>query len=343
MRYKVVMPIMLFVAATLSVTGCANRNRVETAPRVVNVRTQTVTVSEDAAVKLYVGTVRPSKSTVLNCKYPGTLVSLEVSQGQQVGKGDVVAVVESQSVKSALDMANASLEQARDGYDRLKAVYESGTVPEVKMVEIQTQLSQAEASAKIAQQAYDDCTVKAPYSGVVSEVYVDEGVDLAIAEPIVRIVDAAALEITIPIPENEIGNLAVGDKARVTVSALNDNVVECKITKKGISASPLSHSYECTLKPLGKTDGLMPGMVCKVNLSASGEGGIVIPASAVKTGAEGRYVWIVRGGVAERADITVDGFSGDGVVVTSGLSEGDRLITSGAQKVSSGMKVNEVE
>ncbi len=335
--------VVAIAGMVVAVTGCAGRGQTVETERVVNVKVQTITASGDANSKTYVGTVSPSKSTVLTSRYPGTLVSLKGVQGQRVAKGDVLAVVEAQSVQSSLEIAKARLEQARDGYERLKKVYASGSVPEVRMVEIETQLAEAEASFKIAQQALDDCTITAPYSGVVSDVYAEEGTEIGLAEPLLRVIDANSLEISIPVPENEIGGVTVGKGATMTVPALNDKVIGCRVTKKGVSASPLSHSYECTLVPASDDGGLMPGMVCKVRLSGEGEEKMVIPASAVKTGAEGRYVWVVEDGKAKRVNIAVDGFSGTGVVVTEGLAVGDELIVSGAQKVSSGMRVNVVE
>lgn len=334
--------VALAVVAVV-LTGCGGRNQEQVAPRIVNVQVQEVCRSQNINSKSYVGSVEPSKSTILSCRYPGTLVNLAVSQGQRVKKGDVIAQVDAQSVKSSLEMAQATLEQAQDGYNRLKKVYESGSVAEVKMVEVETQLSQAQASVKAAQQAYDDCTIKAPYAGVISEVYVDEGIELSIAEAIVRIVDVSSIEITFPVPEGEIGSVTVGNTAYVVVPALNDTGFDCRIIKKGVIASPLSHSYECTLRPAAGADGLMPGMVTKVYLSQNSGERIVIPSGAVKTGEGGRYVWVNDGGKARRVDVTIEGFYGDGVIVSSGLQEGDRLIVKGGQKVSGGMLVNEVE
>ncbi len=334
---------MIVVAAAVILSGCGSRSGEQAATRTVNVQVQVVESSQNVNSKSYVGVVEPSKSTVLSSRYPGTLVKLAVSQGQRVSKGAVIAEVDAQSVKSSLEAAEATLEQAQDGYDRLKKVYESGSVADVKMVEIETQLAQAEASVKAARQAYNDCTVKAPYSGVISDVYVDEGIELSLAEPIAKIVDASSLEITFPVPEGEIGDVAVGTNAYITVPALGDETIECRISKKGVTASPLSHSYECTLKPTGSATGLMPGMVSKVYLASGGAEKIVIPAGAVKTGENSRYVWVAEDGKAKRVDVTIGGFSGDGVIVSSGLKAGDRLIVKGGQKVSTGMAVNEVE
>ena len=200
----------------------------------------------------------------------------------------------------------------------------------------------SQSVTSMREKALDDCTMKAPYAGVVGDVYVDEGVDLGIAEPVVRLMDISSVEISFPVPESEIGGVRTGMKVSFSVPALGDAVHRATVSVKGVSASALSHSYTCTAIPDGKIDGLMSGMVCKVSAGAAGSG-IVIPASSVKTGMDGRYVWIVRDGKAEKRGIETGGFSGDGVIVESGLDSGDLLIVDGAKKVSSGMAVKVLE
>ena len=87
----------------------------------------------------------------------------------------------------------------------------------------------------------------------------------------------------------------------------------------------------------------MPGMVCEVHVSERGGHGAMVPASVVQTGAESRYLWTVRDGRAQKTPVKVGGFSGNGVIITEGLDEGDLVIVEGYQKVSSGMKVTTEE
>ena len=65
--------------------------------------------------------------------------------------------------KSSHEMAHATLDQAEDGYRRAEQVYRSGSIAEVKMVEITTKLNQARAAS--ADKALEDCTIKAPFDG----------------------------------------------------------------------------------------------------------------------------------------------------------------------------------
>ena len=329
------------VAAAFLVSGCRNGHGDRTGVP-VPVKVMTVEKGSNTGEKTYVGTVVPSRSAVLSCSYAGTLVSLRVSEGDAVRQGDTLAVIESQAVISSWKMAHASLAQAEDGYRRLSQVHGSGSVPDVKMVEVETQLDKARASAEAADRALADCTVKAPFDGVVDEIFAEQGVSLAPVAPLFRLLDISSVEISFPVPESEIGGVRTGMKVSFSVPALGDAVHRATVSVKGVSASALSHSYTCTAIPDGKIDGLMPGMVCKVSAGAAGSG-IVIPASSVKTGMDGRYVWIVRDGKAEKRDIETGGFSGDGVIVESGLDSGDLLIVDGAKKVSSGMAVKVLE
>ena len=94
------------------------------------------------------------------------------------------------------------------------------------------------------------------------------------------------------------------------------------------------------LIPSVNVAGLMPGMVCKIYRMAEEGRCVVIPASVVRTDGTGRYVWTVSpDSRVEKKYITVGGFSGKGIIVDSGLEEGEKVITEGTQKVSGGMKV----
>jgi len=269
-----------------------------------------------------------------------------VSQGSRVKAGQTIATVHSESVQNTLSATQATLRQAQDAYDRISSVKDNGSIAPLKVIEVETALEKAKSAYRMAQKSLADCSVKAPYTGTVSEVFVDEGVDLGIAQPIVRIADLDNIEVIISVPESEIARMTVGREATLSVPALDDAAVTVRIVRRGVAASPVSHTYECALAPSARITGLMPGMVGKVVFREDGADGkreIVIPSSAVKTDVDGRYVWTVDGdSIVRKVNVTVGGFAGKGVVITGGLSEGDRLIIDGCSKVSTGMKVEAV-
>lgn len=337
--------LMLMIAVAAVLVSCSGGAAAEKdGDHGIPVKVMTVSQSDNSLSRGYVGTAEAGKSAFVSCRYPGRLVRLNVSAGEQVQAGDVLAEVESQSVISSYEIAHSMLRQAEDGYERARQVYESGGMADVKMVEVEAKLAQARASAAAADAALEDCRVKAPFSGVIGDVLTDEGVELDALDQIVRILDISSVEIRFPVPENELGKISKGAGASVSIPALNVENAEAVITSKGIVASPLSHTYECVLRPVAKIPGLMPGMVAKVHIGSSIGSGVVIPASVIRTDVDGRYVWTVSDDhTVNKTYVVPGGFSGQGILITEGLSDGDRIITEGVQKVCTGLKVRIVE
>lgn len=334
---------ILLVAAALSLAGC-NMQPKGSAPAsrpAVKVETMTVGMEGEMSASRHVGEVIPDKSVVITASYPGTLVSLNVKKGEMVQQGALIGEISSQSVRSSLEIAEATLKQAEDGYERVRQVYGSGSVSQVQMVDIETKLAKARASVDAARQAADDCRMKAPFTGVVSEVYVDNGVELGLSQPVAQIIDATRLRIRIPVHENEINSIAKGSRARVEIPALGLRDIPARITEKSLLPSTLSHSYDCTLEFDQAPKGVMPGMAVKAQFSIEGSAAITVPASAVQMDMDGRYVWLSDSGRVRKAHIEVGGYSGRSVVVSSGLEVGDKVIVAGYHKVSSGMEVTE--
>ena len=313
-------------------------------PVEVTVFVQTMQRSSGQGTASYVGTVEASRTDELSASNSGTVTGLCVKVGDRVRKGQTLAVIESESVRSAYSAAVSSLNQAQDGWDRIQKVRESRSVTEVKVVEVQTKLEQARSAAAAASERVENMTIKAHFDGIVAEVYVSDGVQVNPTQCIARIVDLSSAEIHFPLPENEYSRVAVGTLAEVDIPALARTGLQAMVTAKGAEASKLSRSYDCTLSPRGAFPaGVMPGMVCKISLRSKGEDAFVVPSSAVMTDMQGRYVWTADEGVVDKRYIVVDGYSGKGVVVTEGLKEGCKVIVEGSRKVSTGMKVKTVE
>lgn len=330
----------MFVAliSLLPLTSCRQAKQAKSVAEPPVVRVLSVENSlGNASSASYVGTVRSCRSVTVCTNNSGTLQSFSLRSSDRVSAGQQICFVESLTIRSVYEAAQSSLRQAQDGYERLSKA--GSSVPEVKMVEVESKLAQARASFAAAESSLAKCKVTAPFSGIVDEVYVTEGCELAPSAPVLRLVDTGSLEIAFQVPEKELVSLREGRAATVEVPALGCSF-KAKLKSKGVVASALSHSYECLLVPDRAVDGLLPGMVCKIAMAGESTEAMVIPASAVLTDEGGRYVWTVNDdNRVVKTYIRVNGYSGKGVVVESGLNEGLRVIVDGSRKVSSGMKV----
>jgi RND family efflux transporter, MFP subunit len=307
--------------------------------RVISVKTMTADTLSNIILNTYVGTVEESQSIELNFKYGGTLEQIKVKEGDRVNKGDFIARVSSSALISSQRTAEATLEQAKDGYTRLKKVYDNGSLPEVKWKEMVANLEKAQSSADLANDMVKESTLRAPISGVVASRNAEIGSNISPFQPIVRLINIDGVVVKISVPENEIGKINLDDKATISVAALGDRVYEGKVIEKGMIAAPFSHSYEVKLS-IENTDGLLlPGMIGKTSLKSDISNGIVIPCNIVLLNDKEKFIWVVRDGRAHKCPIKISGYSGKGIIVSEGLHQGDSIIEEGYQKVSEGMKV----
>ena len=343
------------VAVCLSLlASCGKKESKQEAVEAVNVKE--MTVGENSSPVMdgnygYSGTVEEVSGSSLSFTTGGTIMQLNVKVGDRVSKGQLIASVDPTQVKNSYEMAHATKMQAEDAYKRMKQLHDKGSLPEIKWVEAQSQLQQAVSAESIAKKSLADCNLYAPFSGVVSEKYAEVGQNAAPGMPVVKLVTTKALNVKISVPESEMANIHVRQRARIQVQALDSKQYEGYVIEKGVIADPISRSYCVKIRVEGTDNDLLPGMVSQVSLakidaSLSSNGGatILIPASLVQIADDNsRFVWIDEGGKAVRRSIILAEYRSNGVVVTSGLKSGDKVIVEGQQKVSTGVRVKNDE
>lgn len=287
----------------------------------------------------YPGYLEEGQSVELSFKYGGSLDHLYVKEGSSVVKGQKLAQVSSPTVESTLRTAQATLEQAQDAYDRLKAVHEKGSLPEIKWKEMEANLQKAQASYDMAQAMVSENILTAPFSGTIASVNAVTGESLPPMKPVMRLINAKNLSVKISVPEEEIAKVNINDDAEIVVPALGDRHYNGKVSEKGMTSSLLTHSYPVKVLLEQCDEDLQPGMIGKVMLKADINNGIMVPANAILINQDGKFVWIEENGRATRRSIQISGYSGTGVIVSDGLQAGDHVIVEGYQKVSEGMRV----
>lgn len=291
--------------------------------------------------KNYVGIVEESFNSALSFQIGGNVEKVLVQVGESVQEGQLLATLYKKTAQETYNASKASLEQAQDAYDRLSKVHQNGSLPEVKWVEIQTKLAQAQSMEAIAKKSLEECNLYAPFSGVIASRSLEPGMNVLPYAPVLHLMKVNNLKVRVAIPENEIANTKLGQKAHIEVSALPNVSFSGKIIERGIDANTLSRSYPIKIALEESSPQLLPGMVCKVYLQHENEiSNCVIPSYAVQLSYNGEhFVWVSEQSTASRKFIKINGFSKDGVVVSEGLSEGDLVIIAGYHKISEGMKL----
>lgn len=349
--------ILCALLTVIAVCSCGEKKEAEKL-QPVKVKTMTVGVSTSGTGQTYSGTIEESSGSSLSFAGMGTVQSINVSEGQYVQRGQLVGVIDATSARNAYDAAVATREQATDVQKRMRMLHDNGSLPEIKWVETETQVRQAQASEQIAKKALTDTRLYAPYSGYITKKYVEAGANVGPGVPVVELVKIEDVKVKISVPEEEIAGIRPGMPLRIRVSALGNRTFVGKVTEKNVSADPLSRSYEVKALVHNPNHLLLPGMIAEASVSPAGSVGggnryasdvpdlganvIALPAGIVQIDADNRtFVWTVTGGKAKKTYIVTGGNAGDKIAVVSGLQPGDKVIIEGQQKVSTGMEVRE--
>lgn len=338
---------MLVLLATLMVcSACSEKKEVREA-RSVKVKTLTIAAQPLQGGQNYSGTIEETSGTSLSFAGIGTVKSIHVSEGQFVSKGQLIGVLDATSAQNAYEGALAAKEQALDAQQRLKMLHEAGSLPEVKWIEVQTQVRQAIAAEQIARKGLTDTKLYAPFSGYVAEKMVEAGTNVVVGMPVIRLVKIEQVKVKISVPEEEIAHINKGDEVQISVAALGGRTFTGRVSEKAVCADAISRAYEVKAEIANSQHELLPGMIGRASVgkaSAAASEAMTIPADIVQLDFDNRhFVWRVVGGKVEKAYVSLGEMADGQVAVTNGLKPGEKVIVEGQQKVSTGMSVVEVK
>lgn len=336
MKKNYLMAVCLFLTV---MSGCGNKEQAPQQAEPVKVKVMTVVSSVRNEAVRFSGTVQEENGSSLSFPLMGRVKSVKVDLGSRVRQGQLLATLDEVSMQNTYQAAKAALKQAEDVYQRMKELHEKGSLAEMKWVEVQSKLQQAQSMEAVARKNLTDCQLYAPFSGVIAEKSLEVGQNVVPGVQVMKLVSDDRLKVRISVPETEIARVARGQKAVIEAPVLNGTKAEGVVTEKGVQANPLSRSYEVNVGIQTKNTGLLPGMVTEVWLQdADKSQACVLPANVLQLDEHNNYfVWLKgEDGKASKRVVACGKFTATGVTVVNGLNEGDEVIVEGQQKVCEG-------
>ena len=302
------------------------------------------------------GTVQASLTVGIRPQVDGTLQDVLFTEGQDVKKGDVLAKIDPRLFQAALDQAAAKKAQdaallvaAEKDLVRFKTLVQTSAQTQqnvdqqqAKVDQLKASIAADEAAIDTAQTQLDYTSIRAPSDGRIGIRSIDPGnvVHVSDAQPIAVLMRISPSAVLFTLPARFLDDvrsaLAHGP---VVVTAFDQN------NRQELSAGKLllvdnaidSATDTMRLKAIFPNDDerLWPGEFVNARLSLKMlSDALVIPSSAVQRGPQGLFAWIVTSkDTAEPRPIEVGPTTGDLTVVTSGLSDGERVVTGGQFKL----------
>ncbi len=298
------------------------------------------------------GKVEASKKADLGFRVSGKLIKFPVREGQELEEGDLIARLDPTDFEIVVAEMTAKRNLIRVQHGRHLKLLAGQFVSQAKVDKLKAQLDVSQANLDTAQRDLEYTYLRAPFTGLVAQTYVENFQNIKIKEPIIRLHDIEVIDISINVPEyliikqQEDASL----KVKVEFESAPGKTYRAKMKEYSTDADPATQTYRVTLEMPSPSDlRVYPGMTVTVTVLIGLGNGLqayVIPSGAVFVDeANKQYVWVVNSKTmrAQKKQVTSELISANEVLIRKGVQRGDRVITAGAHFIRENMKVRAME
>ena len=286
------------------------------------------------------GTVYPIKEVSLESEIKGRYMLQKNPAtgktyilGDRVKAGAIIIKLEDEEYLNNLRIKSkeVDLEISRQEFDKQKSLYEKGgsTLRELKNAEIG--FINSEYDIESSQINLDKMSVRAPFSGVISELpYFTNGTRVNANTILVKVINFSMLYLETNLPEKYFDKVNRGFKVYITSYTSPLDTLNGEISQISPAIDPEARTFKCMVSVENRAQKILPGMFVKADLVInSAENTVVIPKDIIVSRNRTRTVFVVERGVANERTITTGLESVDRVEVISGLEPGESVVSKG--------------
>ena len=333
----------LFVAAC-SLASCGRKAEVAQPIRPVKV---TSVRAVDYIDRDFAGMSTADDATTLAFKIAGQVASVDVSKGDYVEKGALLAQLDPRDVELQAAADKAQYDKASSQLSRMKRLLDHEAVSRQEYEAAQTSFVQARSAYENSKDLLSQTKLRAPFAGVIERTYVDTYERVQAGQTILRLVNPVSSTVEFTIPEKSLPLLADSTtRFSVTFDNYPDRRFSARLDSYAKTSSD-AYGFPVSLKidrDAALEARISPGMTCQVTMRTSdpADRGMGVPLTAVYAPAEGgTYVWPVGADdrVERRSVVLGDIFGRDMVSVVSGVESGDVVVTAGVYRLRDGERV----
>lgn len=310
---------------------------------VVSVNVETLTVEPVAAMPdllLLPGVIEPRLVVDVPVEERGRIEEVLVEEGETVREGQILFRLDDTLQKAQLAQMKAQAEFDERMFDRSKDLLERGVVRKSEVDELEARMLVSGANLEVARTSLARTVIRAPLTGVLNTRVRERGEYVSPGDTVAQMVDVAKVKVGIQIPEKDVRYVRMGQPVTVEVDALGGRRFVGKVTYISELADASTRTTPIEIM-LDNDDGVLhAGMIIRSRISRQVLHDVVmIPLSSVIPLEDGKVVYVVEDGHAQRRDIELGMIRGTEVQVLQGLTSGEQLIVKGHRQVGPGQQV----
>jgi len=272
---------------------------------------------------------------------PGRIEKINVDISDNVSKGQVVAIMD----RTNLETARINLMKLETDYKRLDTLKKTKSIAD-------QQYDQVKSAYDLAKNSYqfllENTQLKAPFSGVVSGKYFEDG-EIYSGSPIASVGKPAILSIVqinelkalIGISASYFPAINKGMKADIRCDIVPDKVFKGEIFRIYPTIDNTTKTFTVEVKIQNSNLKLRPGMFSKIELNLGKGKAILVPSIALikQTGTNDMYIYLNKNGKATKILVKTGRMIDDKIEILDGLAEGDEIVVVGQNKLENEMPI----
>lgn len=340
------LPLVVIPLLGLLLGGCAE----EPPPQgeiVRPVKAMKVADFADFSGRTFPGQAKATQEVDLAFDVAGTLAQRPVNIGDMVDEGALIAQLDQRRFLAELKAAEAQLTKDKANFERAEELVKKDFISKTQYDELEAKVAISEANLDLAQKALADSVIKAPFAGVIANLFVENYTAVKPKQPVARLLDATQIEFVINIPEQFISLASQVRDIRVRFDAFAELEIPAEIKEIGSEATQTTRTYPVTLI-MDQPDGVqilpgMAGIATGGGVEGVGGGNVEVPVTAVFSpeGSGESFVWVIdsESMTVSRRPVVVESLANTGVSLSKGLDVGEWIATAGVHYLEDGQQV----
>jgi membrane fusion protein, multidrug efflux system len=293
-----------------------------------------------------VGTLNAVQGVTVAAELPGKVAAIAFQPGSTVKKGDLLLRQDIISEEAQLPGAVAQANLTRNNQQRADSLLKDRIISQSDYDTAAASFVQALAQADTIRAAMAKKTIRAPFSGRLGIRLVNLGQILREGDPIVTLQSMDPIFVDFTLPQQQLTRLRAGLPVRIATDALPGESIQGKISaiSPQVDADTRNIKVQATLS--NRAEKLRPGMYVTVSVGLPlRQKLLVIPATAVMYAPYSDSVFIIenskdgKGKLLRQQFVRLGEKRGDFAAVTSGLKEGETIVSTGVFKLRNGQSV----
>ena len=283
------------------------------------------------------GVARGRRSVNITSSTSELITRVMFTDGQRVVAGTPLVQLQAREEDAAIAENRALVARAQTQYERYKTLNDRGFASAAMVEQYETELESARASLAASEARAGDRTIRAPFAGVLGLSTVTPGTLVNPGAVIATLDDIDVVRVDFPIPERYLAVLRAGTPITATIDAYGDEVFTGRIALIDTRVNESTRSVTARAEIPNPGARIRPGMAVRVAVQQGLRQGIAVPEAAVQYEGDGAFVYRIangeRGSTAQRVVVETGAVEGGFVEILSGLTNGDRVVGSGLNRI----------